>query len=92
MLEKSIEAACRKKARGAGGYLLKLNPVGVVGIPDRMLLLPAGRIAFLEFKRPGQQLRPKQQQWFRKLGRIGFLCVKVDSVEQFEELLSAAQS
>lgn len=40
--------------------------------PDRLVLLPEGRIAFIEFKRPGENLKPGQIKVSEILASMGF--------------------
>ena len=62
MLEAALERLCCKKVRAVGGLARKLKDVGTRGWPDRMMLLPGGRIFFTEFKRPGGQSLLSSQQ------------------------------
>ena len=43
-----------------GGICPKLVSPGFDGMPDRMVLLPNGRIGFVEVKAPGEKPRPLQ--------------------------------
>lgn len=87
MLEKDIERRLRDGVRIMGGLCLKLVCPGFTGVPDRMILLRGGVIAFAELKRPGQQERQRQafvQHRLRKMGFAVFSAVdspaKVDGV------------
>lgn len=72
-LEKDIEARLRKTVEAAGGYCLKWVCPGWVGVPDRIVLLPGGRIVFVETKRPkGGKLSAMQKWWAKKLIDLGF--------------------
>jgi hypothetical protein len=52
---------------------IKLSPVGYVGIPDRLVLMPGGRIAFVEVKKPkGGVIAPMQRWWRERLIGLGF--------------------
>lgn len=42
------------------------------GFPDKMILLPNGRVMFAELKRPGGSLRPGQLYWRKRLQTLGF--------------------
>jgi hypothetical protein len=50
---------------------LKFTCQGSTGWPDRMVLLPKGRVVFVEFKRPGGKLRPLQKERHRQLKELG---------------------
>jgi len=56
-------------------------------MPDRIVLLPMGRITFVELKAPGKMMRPLQLRRKRQLEELGFLVYCVDSVEKIDEVL-----
>lgn len=62
MREKIIEEQLVKSIRLMGGLAPKFVSPGFDGVPDRLILLPNGRIAFAELKAPGKQLRPLQKR------------------------------
>ena len=43
-----------------GGIALKFTSPGMAGMPDRLVLLPEGKIYFVELKAPDMDLRPLQ--------------------------------
>lgn len=69
-LESSLEARLRMKVRAIGGRLEKLAPTRK-GIPDRMVLLPGGRIALVELKTVNGELSPKQILVHREYAALG---------------------
>lgn len=72
-LEKDIEAALVRKVKQRGGQCLKWICPGQAGVPDRIVLLPGGRIIFVELKRPkGGKLSKLQDYWGDKLQNLGF--------------------
>jgi hypothetical protein len=72
-LEKDIERSLRLMVEKHGGMCLKWVCPGWSGVPDRIVLLPGGRIIFVETKRPkGGELSPMQKWWGRKLRDFGF--------------------
>lgn len=73
MLENEIERRLRDGVKGMGGLCLKLACPGFTGVPDRMILLPGGVIAFAELKRPGQRERKRQAYVQYKLRHLGFM-------------------
>lgn len=77
--EGKIEQRFRKKAAAKGGWVIKFTPVGLRGLPDRIVLIKGGRIAFIEFKAPGQKPRPLQLKRKRQLEGFGFACYICDS-------------
>ena len=58
-LEKVIERKLRDgvKKLGRGAKCLKFESPGTSGVPDRMILLPGGRIVFVELKQVGKRER-----------------------------------
>ena len=58
MIEKQVEQALRKAIRDRGGLALKFVSPGLAGVPDRIVLMPNRRVAFVELKAPGKHPRP----------------------------------
>lgn len=82
MREKEIEAKLAAAVKHAGGIAPKFTSPGFDGVPDRLLLLPDGRLAFAEVKAPGKKLRPLQVKRKRQLEALGFSVYCIDSPEQ----------
>jgi hypothetical protein len=61
-------------------------------VPDRIVLLPMGRIAFVELKAPGKKMRPVQVRRKTQLEALGFLVYCIDDVEQIGGVLDEIQS
>lgn len=73
-MEKDIEKSLGRMVGRHGGMCCKWVCPGWAGVPDRILLLPGGRIIFVELKRPdGGKRSPLQIWWSRKLRDLGFL-------------------
>lgn len=60
MREKQIEQKLIQAVRKMGGLCLKFISPNFDGMPDRLILLPCGKIAFAELKAPGKKPRPLQ--------------------------------
>lgn len=82
MKEKTVEASLVKEVKKAGGICLKFISPGWNGVPDRIVLLPGGRMAFVEVKRPGEKPRPLQESRHRTLRKLGFQVYVLDSMDQ----------
>ncbi len=89
-LEKDIEKKLRLMVERHGGFCLKWGCPGWSGVPDRIILLPGGRVIFAETKRPkGGKLSKLQKWWQDKLRSLGFLAgsvwseADVDALELF---------
>lgn len=88
MLEKEIERKLRDGVCAEGGYCLKLVCPGFTGMPDRLILLPGGVMAFAELKAPGQRERQRQRFVQKRLQRMGFpVFATIDSVKKVEDVL-----
>lgn len=71
-LEKDIEKALGRMIGRHGGYCLKWTCPGWAGVPDRLALLPGGRVVFIELKRPdGGIIAARQTEWARRLRELG---------------------
>lgn len=81
MKESKIEENLKGMVEKMGGLCLKLWPVSLAGIPDRIVLLPSARIWFVELKAPGKTPRRLQYYWFKVLRNLGFKVVMVNSME-----------
>lgn len=73
MKEETIEEYLTNMVRRLGGWCFKFAPISFVGVPDRIILMPGGRIGFLELKRPGEEPRPNQLGWINRLRLLGFV-------------------
>jgi hypothetical protein len=87
MLEKTIEEKLAKSVNTMGGLALKFISPGFDGVPDRLVLLPGGKIAFIELKAPGRTLRPLQVKRKRQLEALGFSVYCIDGIEQIGGIL-----
>lgn len=73
MLEKFLEQKLVRCVRAAGGLCLKWSSPGAAGVPDRIVLLPGGRLIFVEMKRPkGGRLSKLQKWWAKRFVGLGF--------------------
>ena len=89
MLEKTIEKKLVEAVRREGGRAFKLVCPGFDGMPDRMLLMPYGKIAFVEVKAPGKKPRPLQKSRHEMLRHLGFQVYVLDSIEQIGGIIDA---
>ena len=88
MKESSIEKRLKKEIELIGGKALKFVSPGVSGVPDRIVLLPHGRIIFIELKAPGEELRPLQEFRAKELRALGFEAKCIDSIEGVIEFVN----
>ena len=78
MREKMIESRFVQKVQSRGGLCWKFtSPV----------LMPGGKIAFVEVKAPGEKMRALQIRRKQQLERVGFSVYCLDSLEQIRPIL-----
>ena len=82
MNEKSIEKKLKDDGKAAGGLALKFVSPGTAGVPDRIVLMPEGKMAFAELKAPGKKMRPLQLKRKKQLQALGFRVYCIDRPEQ----------
>ena len=87
MREKQIENKLATEAKKLGGIALKFVSPSFDGMPDRLVLIPDGHIAFVELKAPGKKPRPLQLSRHQLLRLLGFRVYVIDSVEQIGGML-----
>ena len=90
--ERDIEQRLVKAVKAKGGLAPKFVSPGFDGVPDRIVLLPHGRIAFIELKAKGRKMRPLQVRRKRQLKALGFSVYCIDSPEQIGGILDEIQS
>ncbi|MEG2823085.1 MAG: VRR-NUC domain-containing protein, partial [Lachnospiraceae bacterium] len=82
MREKIIEQKLVMAVKKQGGICPKLISPGFDGMPDRLVLLPYGKIAFVEVKAMGCKPRPLQLARHGMLQRLGFRVYILDDEKQ----------
>ncbi len=92
MLEKTVERHLTQEAKKRGGLAVKFVSPGFDGVPDRLVLLPYGKLAFVELKAPGKTLRPLQVRRKEQLEGLGFSVYRVDGMERIGGILDEIQS
>lgn len=92
MQEKYIEQKLVAAVKRMGGMAPKFVSPGIDGMPDRIVLLPMGRIAFVECKATGKKMRSLQNKRKKQLEALGFLVYCLDDIEQIGGILSEIQA
>lgn len=92
MREKTIEQKFRAAVKAVGGLALKFTSPSFDGVPDRLALLPGGKMAFVEVKAPGEKPRPLQLARHRLLRRLGFKVYVLDDESQIGGMIDEIQS
>jgi hypothetical protein len=70
-----------------GGLALKFVSPSMAGVPDRIVLLPNARIAFVELKAPGKKMRPLQIKRKKQLEALGFEVYCIDSFKSVDDFI-----
>ena len=87
VLEKEVEQYLRDKVKKAGGMAYKFVSPGNSGVPDRLVLFPEGRIAFVELKAKGKKSTPLQLAQQRRISGLGFPVYVVDDIAGVDRLI-----
>ncbi|MGH4125614.1 MAG: VRR-NUC domain-containing protein [Clostridium sp.] len=87
MQEAVIEKRLIKEVKKIGGKALKFVSPGMSGVPDRIVILPHGKIIFVELKAPGEKPSPMQEYRAKQFRALGFDVRCIDSVEGIMELI-----
>lgn len=87
MREKHIEQKLVRSVKNAGGIAIKLISPSYDGMPDRLVLLPGGRVAFVEVKARGMKPRPLQLKRHEMLRQMGFKVYVIDDEGQIGGIL-----
>ena len=85
--ENRIERHLAMSVKKMGGMAVKFVSPGLDGVPDRIVLLPGRKMAFVELKAPGEKPRPLQEKRKRQLEALGFPVYVIDGLEQIGGVL-----
>lgn len=77
--EKLLEKTLREKIKALGGIALKFHCLSFTGFPDRVVLLPFGKIYFVELKSEGKKPTKIQLAVHKILQDLGFSVWVVDT-------------
>lgn len=92
MNEKLIEKKLRDGVKKAGGIALKFSSPYHRGIPDRIILMPGGRICFAELKSTGKKPAPLQVKSIEMLSGLGFRVEVIDDGSKLDEFLNGLKN
>ena len=85
--EKQIERHLTVAVKKRGGMALKFVSPSYSGMPDRLVLFPDGKMAFVEVKAPGKKPCPLQVKRHAMLRKLGFRVFVLDAVEDIPMVL-----
>lgn len=87
MKESDIEDYLVDAVRFLGGETRKVQWIGRNGAPDRVVMLPDGRLLWIELKQKGKSPAPIQLREHAKMARCGQHVYVIDSMEGVDEVL-----
>jgi hypothetical protein len=85
MLEKDIERALVKRVKELGGIANKFVSPANRSVPDRLVILPGGRIIFVELKAPGKRPTDNQARDHERRRALGCDVRVIDNLEDVKE-------
>ncbi len=83
ILEQKLKRAVEKR----GGLCLKFISPSYAGVPDRLILIAFGKVAFVEVKAPGKKPRPLQVARINKIRSLGFHVYVLDKESDIKKIL-----
>ena len=92
MTEKQIEQKLVMEVKAHGGICPKLVCPGMVGMPDRLILLSDGKVGFVEVKSPGQKPRKIQLKRHEQLRELGYQVFVLDHPDKIAGIIDEIQS
>jgi hypothetical protein len=70
-MEKQIEAYLVRRVKALGGVAYKFTSPAHRGVADRIVVLPGGRVWFVEVKQMGGRLSPLQRVFADEIAALG---------------------
>ena len=85
--EKTLEKKLTAGAKRLKGIALKFHCLSFTGFPDRIVLIPVGRLYLVELKSEGKKPSPRQKIVQEMLRNLGFPVYVIDSEETLKNFL-----
>lgn len=85
--EREVEESLAKGVKKLGGRAYKFVSPGNAGVPDRIVILPGGKIIFVELKRPGGKTTALQDVQIQRLQDLGCDVGIVSSLQEVKDCL-----
>ena len=86
--ERDVESYLAKRFGEINVPCVKFIPDGKIGMPDRLVLLPEGRVLWVELKTDNGRLEEIQKLQHKRLRDLGHEVVVVWSKDDVDDLLS----
>ena len=90
MRERDVERYLRERVKQLGGRAYKFVSPGNNGVPDRIVMLPGGKLFFVELKAPGKETTALQDAQIDRISKLGQDVFVVDSKEKVENILAVS--
>lgn len=87
--EKVLEKYLVSEVKSLGGWVVKMLSGLVTGLPDRLILLPGGVVAFVEVKTTGKKATPRQLIVHKQLMALGFRVEVMDSKDGINNFINS---
>lgn len=85
--EKTLEKKLTVGAKRLKGIALKFHCLSFTGFPDRIVLIPMGRLYLVELKSEGKKPSPRQKIVHGFLAKLGFPVYVVDTEIKLSDFL-----
>lgn len=90
MRERDVERYLRERVKQMGGRAYKFVSPGNNGVPDRIVMLPGGKLFFVELKAPGKETTALQDAQIDRISKLGQDVFVVDSKEKVDNILAVS--
>ena len=90
-MERDVESYLKRQLSGLGCLFLKWVCPGNDGVPDRIVIMPGGRICFVEVKTQTGHMTELQCFWQKKLRSIGCGAVTVYGMKGAKEFIEVVK-
>ena len=90
MKERDIEVLLREGVKQLGGKAYKWVSPGNAGVPDRIVILPGGKVIFVELKQENgrlTRLQKVQQETLRRMGAAAVTLRGAGDVKMYLDVL-----
>jgi hypothetical protein len=92
MQEAKVEKYLIRYVKDKGGLCLKFISASMRGLPDRIVILPQGKIFFVELKAKGKKPRPEQTRVHKLFSSLGVKVYTADSKEKVRSVVDEVYS
>ena len=85
--EKAVERRLVEQVKANNGMCIKMLCDQLIGLPDRLCILPGPKIAFVELKTTGKKPRRIQVCIHNKLKALGMRVEVIDTIKGVDEFI-----